>query len=228
MLGSRFFAVVSVSGLMLGALPALGQTYEVLGGARQIGDNDTRGYSSVTWRPAGMTAEGPQLRFAGTASTSKMFGTNVRQRTLAFTGGYAWTVGAAGNLALMAGPVYVKRTLDGLGDIDDVGVLVSAEYSGFVGDRGFAVAYTEYSSPDQALYARAFYSYYSTDQFGLGPDISYLNEPNFNRLTIGARGSYVIGSTVLSATIGRAITKNDFVASTDRSVFLELQFATSF
>ncbi|WP_114965651.1 cellulose biosynthesis protein BcsS [Alkalilacustris brevis] len=209
-------------------MPALGQSFEFIGGVRQIGSNDTQGYGTLTYGPGGLEADGVRLRVTGTGSNSHMFTTRVRQRSMALTGGYSWRAGDAGSFALMAGPTYVRRTEGGVSTIDEVGILASAEYAGFVGERGFAVAYAEYSSPDRALFARAFYSHYTTDQFGIGPDISYLSEPDFSRLNLGVRASYVVGATVLSATVGHATTKNDLDPPTNRSPFLELQVATRY
>ncbi|MCC5989427.1 MAG: hypothetical protein JJT95_17295 [Pararhodobacter sp.] len=228
MVDSRRLAFCSALAVVLGGVPALGQSFEFLGGLRQIGSNDTLAYGSLTHSRAGNEAEGVRLRLAGTGVSSRMFATQVSQGSMALTAGYSWRAGTTGSFALMAGPAYVRRTEGGVTSIDALGVLVSAEYAGFVGERGFAVAYAEYSSPDQALFARAFYSYYTSDRFGIGPDVSYLSEPDFNRLNLGVRASYVLGATVLSATAGQAISNNALVPPTNRSPFLELQIATTF
>jgi len=228
MKSSRFAAAWSLVAVIGATSPVLAQSFEFVGGLRQIGANDTLGYGSLTYNRAGAGAEGLQFRLSGVKAWSTMFGTDVSQGSFSLTAGHAWQAGTTGSFAIMAGPTYVNRTAAGGTVIDAVGYLVSAEYAGFVGQRGFAGLYTEYSSPDQAFFTRAFYSYYLNDRFGIGPDLGYLVEPNFTRGTLGVRASYVVGASVFSATIGQAITNNALLPPSDRSAFLELQIATRF
>ncbi len=224
----RHIACSAALALAATAGPAASQSFDFLGGVRLIGNDYTLGYGALTYSFPETATGNARLRVGGTALSTRQFGPHLSQQTLGVTGGYAWSVGPGGSFALMAGPVYVSRSQAGQESIDEFGGLFVAEYGGFVGERGYFGAYAEHSTPDDATFLRGFYSWYFTDAFGVGPDLSYFTEPGLRRAIVGVRASYVQNANVWSAILGYGRTRNTRLDQTDNSPVLELQVATRF
>jgi hypothetical protein len=212
---------------VLSTAAASAQTFEFMSSIRHIDGGDTLGYVSLTHRMAGAHADGLVFRAEIEGLRSTLFDDRVRQHIGRVSVGYSWSLDGAGTFAVLAGPTYVSRKTGADREIDETGYYLAAEYGGFVADRSFAGAILQYSSPDKAWYGRGFTSYYVTDQFGVGPDLTYLDEPGFSRMTLGVRSSFVFHESVFSAIVGQARSRSsDF--GRDNSPFVELQLFRNF
>lgn len=206
---------------------AAAQSYEFLGGFRLIGSDDRLGYAGLTYRLAGAGQSGFFLRAEVEGVDSSMFGASLQQRGLRLLGGYSWVLGGATTWSVFAGPSYVNRSVAGLGVIDETGYVVGTEIGSFVGARGYVGGIAQYSSPDEALFVRGFGSFYLNDTFGIGPDISYQDEPGFDRVGLGVRFSYVSGGNVWGLILGQARSHATGLPR-DRSPMAEFQLVRSF
>jgi len=165
-------------------------------------------------------------RFETEVSDITFAGINSRQDMHRLLLGYAFPVDA-NTFTLFAGPTYVDRDLNGVNAISETGYYLGVEGYGFFGDQGFWAGIAQFSSPDDEFYVRGFTTYLVSENLSLGPDVSYLHEPDYERTTLGLRASWVIDDTVLGV-IGGVSMQDGTAGPSESAGFLELQASFSF
>ena len=207
--------------------PVVAQDISVLLGGRATASDTSAGYLSVTGTFGAQGAGGVVLRGELEDTTTVFAGDETVQDAQRLLLGYSFVTGA-GNFTALAGPTRVTRSVNGGPDIiSETGLYLGVEGDGFIGDRGYWAGIAQYSSPDEAFFTRAFSTYQVGGNVNIGPDFSYLNEPDFERGTLGVRTAWTFDRNVL-ALIAGATRETGTLGSDETEGFLELQFGTSF
>lgn len=209
------------------AIPAAAQDISALIGGRITESDSTIGYLSVTGDFGVPGAGGFVLRGEAESTTTDFAGFDTHQEMQRLLLGYSF-VTDGGTFTALAGPTYVERTTNGgPATISEIGIYAGLEGSGFIGDRGYWAGIVQYSSPDEAFYSRAFATYLVGGNTNIGPDFSYLHEPDYERSTIGLRAAWTFDQNVL-ALIGGVARESGSLGPDETEGFLELQLGISF
>ena len=206
-------------------LPAAAQEFNVLLGGRATESATSAAYMSVTgdFAPAG--TNGFLLRGEIESSTTEFAGARTNQDTQRLVLGYSFATDI-GEFTALVGPTHVSRSLSGGPTLfSETGYYVGLEGYGFFGDRGYWAGIAQYSSPDEAFYTRAFATYLVAAN--IGPDVSYLHEPNFERATLGLRSAWTFEKSVV-AVIAGVSRESGMAGPNETEGFLELQLSFSF
>lgn len=207
--------------------PAASQTVSVLLGGRATESDSAVGYLSVTGSFAAPGANGFVLRGEAESSKTVFAGSETNQDMQRLIAGYSFVTDFGGFTAL-AGPTHVRRSTNGgPNTISETGLYVGLEGYGFIGDRGYWAGITQYSTPDEAFFTRGFYTYLVGGNTNIGPDVSYLHEPDFERGTVGLRTAWTFDTHIL-ALIGGVARESGTAVPSESSGFLELQLGFSF
>lgn len=208
------------------ATPVTAQNIDMLVGARQTGPDSRLGYVSGTYNLQGQGVSGPLVRLDGETSRLQLSGVTTQQKTARLLAGYTNFFGT-GSATILGGAAYVDRTTDSIGTISETGYYLGLEGAAYLGDRGYAAGITQYSSPDEAFYTRGFSTYLVADKISLGPDLSYLHEPDFKRATIGLRTSLIGDAGVFGVILGVSDARATGLSSVHEG-FVELQYFVSY
>ena len=207
--------------------PATAQDVSVLLGGRVTESDSSAGYLSVTnnFAPAG--TNGFVLRGEVERTRTDFAGSESKQDLQRLLLGYSFNT-QAGTFTGLIGPTHVTRSINGGPDvISETGVHVGVEGYGFYGEGGYWAGLAQYASPDEAFYTRGFTTYFIGGNTNIGPDVSYLNEPNFERGTLGLRSAWTFDQNVI-ALIGGVSQETGSAGGDETEGFLELQVGLSF
>lgn len=207
--------------------PAVAQDVDVLLGGRVTEDDSALGYLSVTGKFGTAGASGFILRGEAEFTTTDFAGFETDQEMQRLLLGYSF-VTDTGTFNLLAGPTHVKRSTNGgPSTISETGAYAGVEGYGFIGQRGFWAGIAQYSTPDEAFYTRAFTTYLVGGNTNIGPDISYLDEPGFERATLGLRTTWTFDDNAVAVIAGMS-RESGVAGPSDDEGFLELQIGLSF
>jgi hypothetical protein len=223
----RKLALVATTLTLGSTAPALAQNVSVLLGGRVTESDTSAAYLSVTNNFAPLGTDGVVLRGELEHTRTDFAGTESKQNLQRVLLGYAFNT-QAGTFTGLIGPTHVTRSINGGPDvISETGIHVGAEGYGFYGEGGYWAGLAQYSSPDEAFYTRGFTTYLVGGNTNIGPDLSYLDEPNFERGTLGLRTAWTFDQTVV-ALIGGASQETGTAGGDETEGFLELQVGLSF
>jgi len=207
--------------------PAIAQDFNVLLGGRATESSTYTGYLSITGTYGAAGADGLTFRAEAENTKTQFAGSRTQQDMQRILAGYTF-VTDSGTFTALAGPTHVKRSINGgPSTISEVGAYAGLEGYGFWGTRGYWAGIAQYSTPDEAFYTRAFTTYLVGGNTSIGPDISYLDEPNFERGTLGLRSAWTFDQNVI-AVIGGMSKETGTAGPSETEGFLELQLGLSF
>ncbi len=128
----------------------------------------------------------------------------------------------------MAGPTHATRSVNGGPDeISETGLYVGAEGNGYIGNRGYWAGVAQWSDPEEAFYTRAFSTYLVGGNTNIGPDISYYDEEDYSRTTLGLRAAWNLDQAAF-AVIGGTARESGIAGPDEDDGFIEIQLGFSF
>lgn len=223
---TRILRMGTLSLSLLAAMPAWADGYSLLVGGRSAGSDSTLGYLSFSGGPGTNMSDGWVYRLETEATETTFAGATSNQQMQRILAGYSFATDT-GTFTVLAGPTRVERDAGPVELISETGYYVGLEGSGFIGDRGYWAGVVQWSSPEEAFYARGFGTYLVEGSTNIGPDVSYLHEPDYERTTIGIRGSWVLGNTVIGV-VGGSATQSGSAGPSETDGFIEMQVGISF
>lgn len=201
--------------------------FHLMLGLRATEADNTLGYGSLTGKLQRDRNGGLYLRADAETSKVNFGGTRWDQDEYRLLLGYAFPI-SNGEMMVLAGPTRVERTYNGgFSDISDTGLYAALEGYGYIGARGFWGGIIQWSDPAEEFFARAYGTYLVGGNTNIGPDVSYLNEPDYHRTTLGIRSTWTFQNAAVSAIVG-VERQSGSAASSENDAFIEMQLNFNF